>query len=57
MYYSDDLVEEVRTKNDIRALSLPQREVPVLFGVAGQADVLLFRMRKWWKCFYIPDGI
>lgn len=73
-YYSDDIIEEVRSRNDIvdvisQYVRLSKRAVPILdsarsimknrllFRVAEQADVLLLRMRRGWKCIYVSDGV
>ena len=73
MRYSDDLVEEIRMKNDIvdvisgyvkltrRGSSYfglcPFHNEKFLFRQPRKADVLLLRMRSRRKCLYVFDGI
>ena len=55
-YYSDELIEEVRSRNDI---------VDVISGYVrltkkgntGEADVLLLWMRSRRKCIYLSDAV
>lgn len=74
-YYSDDIIEEVRSRNDIVDVISQyvrlSKKGSTYFGlcpfhnektgsfsvVAEQADVLLLRMRRGWKCIYVSDGV
>ena len=68
MYYPEEVIEEVRTRNDIvdivsQYVNLKKKGAnyfglcPVLFRFTGKADVLLLRMRSRRKCHHLCDGI
>ena len=63
MYYSEDLIEEVRMKNDIvdviSGYVRLQKKGSSYFGLCQQiqADVLLFWLRRRRKCIYVSHGI
>ena len=59
MYYPDEVIEEVRMKNDIvdviSGYVKLQKKGANYFGLCP--DVLLLWMRRWWECAYVCDGI
>ena len=68
MRYEEELIDEVREKNDIvdvisSYVSLKKRGsnyvglIPFVFRVTTEADVLLFWLWTGWKCLYISYGI
>ena len=73
MYYSDEIIEEVRSRNDIVDVIstyvklqkkgssyfglCPFHKIPVIFSQQTEADVLLLWMRGRRKCIYISDGV
>ena len=69
MYYSDELIEEIRTRNDIvdvisgyvrlqkKGSSYFGLCPPFLFREQRETDVLLFRLRSGRKCIYVSYGI
>ena len=61
MYYPEEVIEEVRTRNDIvdivsQYVNLKKKGANY-FRFTGKADVLLLRMRSRRKCHHLCDGI
>lgn len=71
-YYSDELIEQVRSANDIVNVISDyvrlQKKGSTHFGLCpfhnektprqpGQADVLLFWLRGRWECYHIFNAV
>ena len=71
MYYPEEVIEEVRTRNDIvdiisgyvklqkkgRNYFVPPRKIAFLFCLPVQADVPLLWLWSQRECVYLCDGI
>ena len=61
MRYSDEVIEEVRARNDvvdvIGGYIHLQKKVTVIFSVTTETDVLLLWMWKRRKCYHVCHGL